>query len=94
MDNQEKRCGNCKYFSRHYFKYKEKLLKADCGNCVNPAHPVSAGKKCGSGNYVCRLWAPYEVAVSGQRERIEKKLQQIASQLGDIALILKDEKTH
>ena len=49
-------------------------------------------KRCGNGNYVCRLWEPYEGAVSGQRERIEKKLQQIAAQFGDIALILKDEK--
>lgn len=91
MDNQEKRCGNCKYFSRHYFKYKEKLLKADCGNCVNPAHPVSAGKKCGSGNYVCGLWEPYEIQLTERREAIKEKLQRIAESLNDVVLILKDD---
>ena len=91
MDNQEKRCGNCKYFSRHYFKYKEKLLKADCGNCVNPARPVSAGKKCGNGNYVCRLREPYEIQLTERREAIKEKLQRIAESLNDVVLILKDD---
>ena len=91
MDEEEKRCGNCKYFSRHYFKYKEKLLKADCGNCVNPARPVSAGKKCGNGNYVCRLWEPYEIQLTERREAIKEKLQCIAESLNDVALILKDD---
>ncbi len=91
MDEEEKRCGNCRYFSRHYFKYEEKLLKADCGNCVNPARPVSAGKKCGSGNYVCGLWEPYEIQLTERREAIKEKLQRIAESLNDVVLILKDD---
>ncbi len=91
MDEEEKRCGNCRYFSRHYFKYKEKLLKADCGNCVNPARPVSAGKKCGNGNYVCGLWEPYEIQLTERREAIKEKLQRIAESLNDVVLILKDD---
>ncbi len=91
MDEEEKRCGNCRYFSRHYFKYKAKLLKADCGNCVNPAYPVSAGKKCGSGNYVCGLWEPYEIQLTERREAIKEKLQRIAESLNDVVLILKDD---
>ncbi len=57
----------------------------------NPAHPVSAGKKCGSGNYVCGLWEPYEIQLTERREAIKEKLQRIAESLNDVVLILKDD---
>ena len=56
-----------------------------------PAHPVSAGKKCGSGNYVCGLWEPYEIQLTERREAIKEKLQRIAESLNDVVLILKDD---
>ena len=91
MDNQEKRCGNCKYFAWHYIKFKGKLLKIRCGHCVNTAYAVRDSEKRQNSGYCCGLWEPYEVAVSERKELIEKKLLQIAAQLNDIALILKDD---
>ncbi|MDE5729520.1 MAG: hypothetical protein K2I20_05050 [Clostridia bacterium] len=92
MNNQEKRCGNCKYFAWHYIKFKSRLLKTDCGHCANSAYVVTKCEKRRDSGYYCELWEPCEIAVAERKELIEEKLLQITAQLGDIALILKDEK--
>lgn len=38
-NNEERTCKNCKYFSEHYFIYRDYLKPAGYGNCLHACTP-------------------------------------------------------
>lgn len=88
METEERKCGNCRYFVKCFYKFRGRLMDLGCGRCINDNRKR---KKCKEADFVCGLWEPYEIQVNERRESIKSTLRRIARSLDDIALTLKDE---
>lgn len=89
-NNEERTCKNCKYFSEHYFIYRDYLKPAGYGNCLHACTPhkkrhrrdIDAG---------CKNPEPAEIRKNEQNERIENTIREMERRLTQILLILNTE---
>ncbi|MDE6356192.1 MAG: hypothetical protein K2L67_03010 [Clostridia bacterium] len=89
MNDKEKICKNCNYFSRHYFIFHDYLRPTESGHCLNTkTHYTKTHRK--SSTPACENWQPAENNAE-QPERIEKTIRNMAKHLSQILLILKSE---
>ncbi len=83
MEQQERQCANCRFYSAHYIKYKAHLRQVG-GQCFNPkvktANPQSA----------CKEWESDELQKLSERRQILSDIKDMQKRLEEIAMILKD----
>ncbi len=48
MEEETKKCSNCRYFSRYYTKGSRHYIRADTGYCIRSQGNVSSQDCCGS----------------------------------------------
>ena len=86
----EKSCYNCRYFYQHYVITSIGIRPIDCGHCSKRKikakelnkFPFKTG---------CELWEENTVKNKERKVRFTKKLNEMAREIHDIALILKED---
>jgi len=87
--DKELSCTDCKYFARHYIKFKYKFYKTDCGQCVNCAIKKSERKKHAVKLDACEFWEQTEQ--NANDEEIETLLVETEKNLRKLARYFKSE---
>lgn len=91
LQQEEKTCENCRYFSHHYAKDNTSYYTVFCGHCLNrelnkkgenEKRPYIAG---------CEFWEPIEIRKEERKESIKSTLKDMKKKLDEIAMILKDD---
>lgn len=90
MENQT--CENCKYFVPHYIKIGSKYINRveGCGHCRCARFKFKAFYKREKYDLPCDYWEEKE-SVEEERKNIEEIIRNMARDLNNILLILKDE---
>lgn len=87
---ENKSCYNCRYFKQHYILFKDKIQPVSCGHCLErkikakelSKFPFKEG---------CELWALKKVDIDKRKERLAVILKNMAREIHNIALMLKEE---
>ena len=80
---EEKNCELCGFYVQHYVKRHNKFRKVS-GYCINKKPRIKELKP-------CELWKPDENTEERQKQSICDALRDMAKQIDDIAIILKNE---
>lgn len=91
MEQSEKQCGNCKYFSGHYRIAGGKLCKVKCGICTNDDMRRSE-KTRRMFRPGCPHWQDGSAEALQCAKDINEAFAQAVRALVQIALILEEEK--
>ena len=86
--NQEKLCGNCRYYLEHYIKQNTNYRKILCGHCTNRNYFDGRKKR---PLETCEYWETVEIKKEERKKRIKETLEFMAESLNQIVLILKDD---
>lgn len=88
---QEKACGNCKFYIEHYVKYKAIFQKIGEGHCINDElnPPRKRNKYRLYEN--CDKWESNSELKKQRKESVKKVLEDMRDSLNQIAQILSDD---
>lgn len=91
MNEQNKTCLNCKYFSQYYvLGVTMRFSPTRKGFCSNAQVKDVVCKQCLKKNTECDLWQPRELQKLKEQYCVELKLQLISEQLDDVIALLRD----
>lgn len=86
----EKSCYNCKYFYRHYVMHTFSIRPTNCGHCSK--RKINAKEK---GKFPlengCEMWEDIKIKIDERKGKIIVYLENMAKEIHDIALILKED---
>ena len=88
MDENIKRCKNCKYFIQYYIKSAIRFKSINCGHCT---FTNRFSKKSATMDY-CDGWTAREIDTEKNEQRFLSVLNKIYKQLDDMLSILGCEK--
>lgn len=92
MDNQEKRCENCKYFVCYYSVYKSEFVPLPHGHCLKQ-HLTPKQQRSFPFINGCEMWVTREELKKQREESILSALNSISDRLDQIRRILMPEQT-
>ena len=84
MDENTKRCKNCKYFIQYYIKTSISFKSTNRGHCIftNRLKIKSATLDC------CDNWTAREIDIDGNKQNVLSVLNKMHQQLDDMLLYL------
>lgn len=87
---EDKSCYNCRYFYQHYIIHVKSIRPLECGHCSERKIKVKELSKFPFKDG-CKLWALKKVNIDKRKQRLTVTLKNMAKEIHDIALILKEE---
>lgn len=87
MENNQKQCGNCRYFSEFYVKYNCRFIPTNCGRCILKRVDCHLFR---GNNPACNNWENREILLQERRQSINKAILNISKKLSEIAAVLTD----
>ena len=90
-ESEKKKCENCKYFCQHYTKIHAFYNSVFCGHCLKN-YTNTTFRKCRANNTACELWESIDIRKAEREESIKRTLKNMAEQINEIAMILKEDK--
>ena len=90
-ESEKKKCENCKYFCQHYTKIHAFNNSVFCGHCLKN-YTNTTFKKCRTNNMAYEFWESIDIRKEERKESIKRILKNMAEQINEIAMILKEDK--
>lgn len=88
LQNNEKICRNCRYYSQHYSKQSTRYIAVHCGHCLHKN--IKKFKK--RPLEFCEYWEDIAVQKEERKKSIKETIEFMSECLNDIALILETDK--
>ena len=85
---EEKTCGNCKHFARHYTISNTQILSLRYGHCKKKKFITKQKREISEDQKSCDLWISAEQKEEEQKKSIENTLRDTEKSLRKIKCIL------
>ncbi|MDE6274626.1 MAG: hypothetical protein K2L87_06230 [Clostridiales bacterium] len=87
---QEQNCGNCKYFSEYYTKFKTHIHRTAGGLCLCDKFRRRRVRQKKESDAPCEYWERKEGEKEEEVQLVKNALVKIAERLEELTIILKD----